>query len=349
MAKISVVIPLYNQGHFLEDAILSLSRQQLSDWEAIIVNDGSTDDSLQKAEALVSEDRRFKIVSRPNGGLSAARNTGLQNCSGEYIALLDSDDYLLPGHLSQLSSVLDRSPRSVMTAGRIQETDQDLSPIGKLRVRTNDLQEDRLSERLLHANPLARVVWNNPFVPCSQLWRGEYLLKNTYDESLRSNEDWDVLWRAISAGHQVSCSSEIVAYYRRHGNSLNWNIEQMVRTRMITYWKNVGPLQAESVERKCADLSTILSLLALESDSIHRDGLIKEPDYYVDALHQVLADREISDFATLWCCGALRRNRPTSSHVDHQLWERMVRIMLSHPASYRIGARGVFERVRSRF
>ena len=346
MAKISVIIPLYNQGHFLKDSVKSLREQSFQDWEGIIVNDGSTDDSLHQAEECILGDRRFKIVDRSNGGLAAARNTGLRHAVGKYIALLDSDDYLLPHHLSHLMSVMESAPDAVVTVGRTQETNEQFIPIGKFRLKDNNLQEDRLSESLLRANPLGRIVWNNPSVTCSQLWRGDFLSQNHYDESLRSNEDWDILWRAANLKHQVSCCGEVVSYYRRHGDSLNWNIEQMIRSRMAAYWKNSKYLGESSIERKCADLSTVLSLMPLSSDSPHRHGVRDEFEYHVENLYDILGDKMISRFAILWCCGALRRNRLTRDHVHYKLWWELTKILMSCHATYVIGARSAYERLR---
>ena len=94
MAKISVVVPVYNVEAYLERCLDSLINQTLSDIEIICVNDGSTDSSPEKLEEFAKKDSRIKIINQENGGLSAARNTGIEAATGEYIGFVDSDDYV---------------------------------------------------------------------------------------------------------------------------------------------------------------------------------------------------------------------------------------------------------------
>ena len=94
--RISVVIPAYNAARFLPRCLASVFAQTLKPDEVIVVDDGSTDDTAALAAALGA-----RVISRPNGGLSAARNTGIQNASSEWIALLDADDLWAPEKLER--------------------------------------------------------------------------------------------------------------------------------------------------------------------------------------------------------------------------------------------------------
>src|SRR5689334_5736274 len=93
---ISVIVPCYNYGHFLPDAIRSIQAQRFSDWECIIVDDGSQDNTQNVAAQLASKDVRITYVHQSNAGLSAARNKGLSLARGKYIQLLDADDGIAP-------------------------------------------------------------------------------------------------------------------------------------------------------------------------------------------------------------------------------------------------------------
>lgn len=90
----SIIIPVYNVENYLRDCLDSVLSQSFSDWEAVCVNDGSTDHSLSILEEYASRDNRITVISQPNGGLSAARNTGLNAAKGDYVIFLDSDDWL---------------------------------------------------------------------------------------------------------------------------------------------------------------------------------------------------------------------------------------------------------------
>ncbi len=94
--KVSVIIPVYNTEEFVETAINSIRVQTLKDIEIIIINDGSTDNSLSIIESQQKEDNRIQIYSQKNQGLSCTRNNGMKHVKGEYIYFMDSDDYLEP-------------------------------------------------------------------------------------------------------------------------------------------------------------------------------------------------------------------------------------------------------------
>lgn len=94
--KISVIIPVYNVEQYLDECIQSLQSQTYRNFEAIFVNDGSTDNSLEILERYAAEDTRLKVFSKKNEGLSATRNVALEKVNGNYIFLLDSDDFISP-------------------------------------------------------------------------------------------------------------------------------------------------------------------------------------------------------------------------------------------------------------
>ena len=98
----SVIIPAYNAQAYLRECLESVLAQSFSDWEAIIVNDGSTDSTREIAAGFTVRDSRFRLVSTPNGGLSSARNTGIAEARGQWFTYLDSDDILYPDALARL-------------------------------------------------------------------------------------------------------------------------------------------------------------------------------------------------------------------------------------------------------
>jgi glycosyltransferase involved in cell wall biosynthesis len=93
---ISVIIPIYNTESYLSRCLKSVCSQTLSDIEIICINDGSTDKSAGIIKKFAEKDKRIKVITQPNKGLSAARNIGLDSCQGDYIFFLDADDYLQP-------------------------------------------------------------------------------------------------------------------------------------------------------------------------------------------------------------------------------------------------------------
>src|SRR4029079_2346457 len=104
----------------LTETVDSVLAQTLANFELILVNDGSTDDTLAVARRLAARDGRVRVLTTPNGGPAAARNTALRAARGEYVALLDSDDLISPQYLAKQIAVLDAHPdASIVTANAI--------------------------------------------------------------------------------------------------------------------------------------------------------------------------------------------------------------------------------------
>jgi len=110
--KIPVIIACYNYARYLPEAVESVIRQTCQDFEIIIVNDGSTDNSREVGEALIRKypKHQISLMNQPNKGLATARNVGIKNSKGDYILPLDADDKLDPTALQKMSRLLDTSP-----------------------------------------------------------------------------------------------------------------------------------------------------------------------------------------------------------------------------------------------
>ena len=121
---ISVIVPIYNAESYLPRALDSILSQTHKEWEAILVDDGSTDGSSQIADEYAARDHRFIVIHQPNGGLSDARNAGMEHISGEFLIFLDADDFLHP-QLMELcleASLRDKSDMVCFTYDRIYRT-----------------------------------------------------------------------------------------------------------------------------------------------------------------------------------------------------------------------------------
>lgn len=127
--KLSIIIPVYNVEKYVEKTLVSVCNQDYDDYEIIIINDGSPDNSLRICEEFAKTcSRNIKIISQVNGGLSKARNTGLINSSGEYVWFIDSDDWIEENCLSKLCSLLDNVDELVIGGDNVSdETNEFLS------------------------------------------------------------------------------------------------------------------------------------------------------------------------------------------------------------------------------
>src|SRR5208337_1705827 len=111
MAKVSVVIPVYNGAATISCALASVFAQSYSDYEVVVLDDGSTDDT---ASVLAGYGDRIRVISQRNRGLSAARNAGVRASGGEYVAFLDDDDEWMPEKLARSAAVLDQDPNCAL-------------------------------------------------------------------------------------------------------------------------------------------------------------------------------------------------------------------------------------------
>ena len=199
---VTVIIPCYQQGRFLPEAVASLQRQSYANWEAIIVNDGSTDDTESIARRLCGNDPRLRYLSKRNGGLSSARNAGLRSSTGAYIQLLDADDLLDARKFErQVAVFLDHPEVSVVygnakyfTDGAFGEFRRSWSPHGPAG--------DWIAERWSDAGPfLGKLVNGNLLPVCTPLLRRSLTdLVGEFKEGLGTHEDWDYWVRCAASG-----------------------------------------------------------------------------------------------------------------------------------------------------
>lgn len=119
MIKISVIIPLYNKQNFIARAVNSVLSQSHIHFELIVVNDGSTDNSFDVVSNII--DHRIKIINKVNGGVSSARNLGVDTSSNEWICFLDADDYWKPNHLEEIIYLLNNYPEGKIFSTLTQE------------------------------------------------------------------------------------------------------------------------------------------------------------------------------------------------------------------------------------
>lgn len=115
----SIVVPIYNVENYLKECLDSVVGQTFSDFECIMVNDGSTDHSESIARQYVNRDCRFAIYSQENQGLSGARNTGIQHSNGKYVVFLDSDDFIKSTALEKLSEIVEKEQPDVIVSSSI--------------------------------------------------------------------------------------------------------------------------------------------------------------------------------------------------------------------------------------
>ena len=122
MIKFSIIIPLYNKERSIRTALESVLGQHYTNFEVIVVNDGSTDNSLKNAESIV--DPRIRLLNKPNGGVSSARNRGIKESTGDWIAFFDADDVLYPNALEEYKFLIEQFPEAKVVSTSVDQTNK---------------------------------------------------------------------------------------------------------------------------------------------------------------------------------------------------------------------------------
>ncbi len=246
--RVTVIIPSYNYAWCVAEAVRSVQAQTFTDWELVIVEDGSTDDSLQLLQKLAAEDSRIRLYPQENKGLSAARNVGFWLARGDYVALLDCDDKYLPEKLATQVAYLDKHPEVGMVYADALLEDGS--------VWQNHTHTDFSYSHLTECN----------LIPCqSVMFRRELvqIVGGCDNETIVEAEDWD-LWMRLCAITQTVRLPEPNYIMRRHDRQKSMSTDPAKKARMLQDWALIQErgrkLQEHQPEGKVRLLQAIQSL-----------------------------------------------------------------------------------------
>lgn len=228
---VSILIPCFNQGRFLAEAIDSALAQTYSDTEIVVINSGSTDET---ADVMARYGDRIRAISIANRGVSRARNAGIAESTGELIALLDADDRWLPEKLShQVPRLVELSDVALLYSSY-----RTFTPDGGMRV----IHVDNGMRPTLHD----QLHFNHVNAQTALFRRVVLESVGLFDESLQRCEDWD-LWNRIVATAPTMGTSQVVAEYRRYPGSLSTDARQMLKSNLRVLTKG------RSLHGRCRD------------------------------------------------------------------------------------------------
>jgi glycosyltransferase involved in cell wall biosynthesis len=228
----SVIIPNYNHAQYVSDAIDSVLAQTYRNYEIIVVDDGSTDNSR---EVVTKFGERVQYIYQNNAGLSAARNTGIKASRGSLIGVLDADDMYEPDFLSTLVVALQENPAADGIYCGYQFVDHQNNLLPQIEARF--ISHDKLYDALLDGNF---------FVPESIFLR-RYVYEHVglFDETLRACEDWDV-WLRVTKKYKIIYSPNILTRHRILPGSMSTDPQRMLTHRLAVLKKHVSGEPVES-------------------------------------------------------------------------------------------------------
>jgi glycosyltransferase involved in cell wall biosynthesis len=213
--RISVVIPTYNSAALVVEAVESVLAQTRPAFEVIVVDDGSTDDT---AERLAAFGERIKYIPKPNGGVSSARNRGVQEATGECIAFLDADDVWHPRKLEIQLAAFEKHPELAMLG------------TGTFHWPADSMAEQSQAIPTVEVVAFDRLLVRNAFCTSTIVTRSDALRQaGEFDGTLQGPEDYDMWLRVASRASVGVIDSKLTGYNVGAPNSLSKNAERMER------------------------------------------------------------------------------------------------------------------------
>ncbi|GIN96859.1 hypothetical protein J6TS1_27290 [Siminovitchia terrae] len=292
MKKYSVIIPCYNLESVIHRTIKSVLEQTYNNFELIIVDDGSTDNTLEVLKGYQLIDSRLKVFSKENGGVSAARNFGLQKCSGEYILFLDGDDLIERDLLQRADSVFNNKV--------------DMFSFGykKVNITLNKIEKSysykKYNEQIFTGSEFQKLFFSKKISQCmcSFIIRKDIIVENfiLFDENTKYGEDQEFQLRC-----NVNCqkiyyeSMEYFLYVQRDGSAINnkvvrenfdvyFRMREYINQELERYYNNflcyLFVYLIKEIREKGSDKKTVKKLLQF-------DGVLR--NYSIDATyHNIL-------------------------------------------------------------
>lgn len=202
---VSVVIPCYNHGQYLDEALQSIINQTFVDWECIVVNDGSFDNTNEVATKWLEKDSRYKYFIKENGGLSNTRNFGIQKAKGLYILTLDADD-------KYEATFLEKALKIIIHDNKIGI----VSSWG-----TRFIDDKQFGEFKPVGGSLKDFLFCNAAIGTSLFRKECWEIVGGYDENMKTGyEDWEFYLRVSQQGWNTHIINEVLFFYRQHQTSM---------------------------------------------------------------------------------------------------------------------------------
>lgn len=218
MPKVSIIVPLYNKVPYVAKTLESIASQTYTDWECIIVNDGSTDKSAEIVERLTINDERFRLINQENAGVSAARNRGISealnderltmNDRCEYVCFLDADDWWAPTFLEEMMQLVEEYPEAGLWA-----SNYIYYKPGKTRVGVKNVETGYINYPKAYYENNGQVVWTGATLTKRSVLHDVCLEKGEYfQKGICLGEDF-LLWARIALRYRVAFINLPMAYY----------------------------------------------------------------------------------------------------------------------------------------
>lgn len=249
MVKVTVYIPTYNYAHYIEKAVQSVLEQTLRDWELIIINDGSTDNTIEILYQY-RNNPKIRIIDQENKGLNVTNNIALRLSNGQYVMRLDADDYLDENALLVMSSILDTKPG----VGLVYPDYYHINETGDV---TEVVRRKKIAEEV--------QILDLPAHGACTMFRKDLLLQiGGYIEDFSCQDGYE-LWLRFIQNHSPYNVNIPLFYYRQHSGSLTRDMEEILKTRR--------KIKRRFVEKELSNgLPKVLGIIPVVRKSVYLQG-----------------------------------------------------------------------------
>jgi len=319
--KVSVIIPTYNRRELVQEAIDSVLAQTYTDYEIIVVDDGSTDGTREALQERYGD--RIRYVWQENQGESAARNRGIEMARGEYIAFLDSDDVWLPEKLSKQVNLLDYSPEVGLVCCYEHKVNESGKPLPGLEKDCQNITFQNLCLRNLVGSTSTVVIRKQILTQVGE-----------FDDSIRYGEDWD-LWLRVVLVSRIKCITEPLVRVRLHQGGQWWflkpeTINQELKEHLRFLRRAIDELPEKSAETSTLRDEALAEEHARAAWAFYAFGKVEEAceqlEFAINLNPQKWKDLEKVSQSIVGAILRLSRMHPDDSGLPH----RYIDTVLSH-------------------
>lgn len=267
--KISFIVPIYNSEKFLDECIKSIINQTYTNWELILVNDGSTDNSEDVCLSYIALDSRIKYYKKENGGVSSARNVGIDNSVGEFLTFIDSDDFIEPDYADTMIKKMNDDVDLVVFGLKKYLEDKSVCTISH-RLHSAIYSHHDIEKIVIDDGTMSGFTFHSS---CSILFRSEYINRYNirFNEKLRFNEDglFVTQYYLCSDKKKIYINFDKAIYFYRYNSesaasnvNINDYIENMKIISQVLLQDNNAIVQEQVYKRKVTTTVELLSFLA---------------------------------------------------------------------------------------
>ena len=296
--KISIIVPVYNVENYLERCVESILKQTYTNFELLLINDGSTDQSGELCDQLVSKNGNIKVFHLKNAGVSNARNVGIQNSTGEWITFVDSDDFITNDYLETLISAVDGDDSIGFSIARLHHIKN--GQITELPVFSG--KEEKWSTEQTMRELL--TTSKTSFFPVAKLFRREIISDFTFNTDYHLAEDALFLTEVLLKTKCTSIFIDKPIYYYDHRQgsattSVNTHVFDTIEVYKIIVsevFRIFPQLKTELVNRECWSYITVYDKIIFTDSTEYQDEKTQLRKWILSHTSQILSDPYFTSF-----------------------------------------------------